>query len=178
MVCRSAVVLIGFTGVILVFAFSAGAQTSGSVAKKTAAPAGWQEKWVGMYAGQDQAGKVTPPGFKVLYAPEPDTIELVDSLLQPWARARQEATDYELEDPGQICRSTGVLSRNASMDFQLAVSPEKITMIGGTRRGHPDRRNPEDLHESPAPEKPSAHLHGRLDRPLGGRYAGPGWNWL
>ena len=92
MFCRFAVVLIGLTGMILVFALSAGAQARGSAAKKTAAPAGWQEKWMGMYAGQDQAGQVAPPGFKVQYAPEPDTIDLVDSLLQPWARVRREAT--------------------------------------------------------------------------------------
>jgi len=135
MFCRSTVALIVLTGMILIFTLSAVAQTSGSAAKKTAAPAGWQEKWVGMYAGQDQAGKVAPPGFKVQYAPEPDTIELVDSLLQPWARARQEATDYEIEDPGQICRPTGTLSRNASADFLLVVSPEKITVVGGTGGG-------------------------------------------
>lgn len=135
MLCRVVLILIAITVAAGIHALPAAAQTSGSAAKKTAAPAGWQEKWMGMYAGQDQAGQVAPPGFKVLYAPEPDTIELVDSLLQPWARARQEATNYETEDPGQICRPTGVLSRNASMDFQLVVFPEKITMVGGTGGG-------------------------------------------
>ena len=134
-VSATAPVRIGVTAAMMVFTLSAVAQTSGSASGKATPPPGWTEKWMGMYAGQDRAGRIAPPGYKVLYAPEPDTIELVDSLLQPWARARQEATDYELEDPGWICRPTGVLSRNASMDFQLVVSPEKITMIGGTGGG-------------------------------------------
>ena len=131
--CRSAMVLIAITGLS---ALPAAAQTSRSTAEtKTAAPAGWQEKWVGMYEGQDRAGKIAPPGFKVLYPPEPDTIELVDSLLQPWAKARGMSTSYELEDPGQLCRSTGPLRGNATSEFELVASPEKITIIGGTGGG-------------------------------------------
>ena len=110
--CRSAIVLIAITGLR---ALPLAAQTSGSAAgKKTAAPASWQEKWVGMYEGQDRAGKIAPPGFKALPPPEPDTIALVESLLQPWAKARGKSTSYELEDPGQICRPTGPLRGNAA----------------------------------------------------------------
>jgi len=112
------------------------AQTSSNASgKKTAAPAGWQGKWVGMYEGQDREGKIAPPGFKVLYPPEPDTIELVDSLLQPWAKARGLTTSYELEDPGQICRPTGPLRGNATSEFELLASAEKITIVGGTGGG-------------------------------------------
>ena len=131
--CRSAVVVIAITGLS---ALPATAQTGGSAAgKKTAAPAGWQEKWVGMYEGQDREGQVAPPGYKVLYPPEPDTIELVDSLLQPWAKARGKTTSYELEDPGQICRPTGPLRGNSTSEFELLASPEKITIVGGTGGG-------------------------------------------
>jgi hypothetical protein len=125
--------LIAITGLS---ALPAEAQTSNSAAgKKTAAPARWQEKWVGMYEGQDRAGKVAPPGFKVLHPPEPDTIELVESLLQPWAKARGKSTSYELEDPGQICRPTGPLRGNSTSEFELLASLEKITIIGGTGGG-------------------------------------------
>ena len=110
MICRSVLVLIAVTITAGILALPAAAQTSSSAAaKKTPPPAGWMEKWMGMYEGQDRLGKVAPPGFKVLYPPEPDTIELVDSLSQPWARARRESTNFELEDPGQICRPTGPL---------------------------------------------------------------------
>jgi hypothetical protein len=131
--CRSALVLITITGL---GALPAAAQTSGgTTGKKTAAPAGWQEKWVGMYEGQDRAGKIAPPGIKVLPPPERDTIALVESLLQPWAKARGKSTSYELEDPGQLCRPTGPLRGNAVADFELVASPEKITIIGGTGGG-------------------------------------------
>jgi len=134
--CRFAMVLIAVTVAAGLSALPAAAQTSGSAAgKKTAAPAGWQEKWVGMYEGQDRQGKVAPPGFQVLHPPEPDTIALVESLLQPWAKARGKSTSYELEDPGQICRPTGPLRGNAVSDFELLASPEKITIIGGTGGG-------------------------------------------
>ena len=133
--CRFAIVLIAVTVAAGICAVPAAAQTSGSAAgKKTAAPASWQEKWVGMYEGQDRRGQVAPPGFKA-YPPEPDTIALVESLLQPWTKARGKSTSYELEDPGQICRPTGPLRGNAVSDFELLASPEKITIIGGTGGG-------------------------------------------
>lgn len=133
---RSVLVLIAVAAVAGILAWPAAAQTGGSAAgKKTAAPAGWQEKWVGMYEGQDRAGKLAPPGVKVLPPPERDTIELVESLLQPWAKAREKSTSYELEDPGQLCRPTGPLRGNAVAEFELVASPEKITIIGGTGGG-------------------------------------------
>jgi len=74
-------------------------------------------------------------GLMMQWTPEPDTIALVESLLQPWAKARGKSTSYELEDPGQICRPTGPLRGNAVSDFELLASPEKITIIGGTGGG-------------------------------------------
>ena len=136
MIQRSVLALIVTTIAAGIAVLPAAAQTSGSASgKKTAAPAGWQEKWVGMYEGQDRAGQIAPPGFKVLHPPEPDTIELVDSLLQPWAKARGTSTSYELEDPGQICRPTGPLRGNSTSEFELLASPEKITIVGGTGGG-------------------------------------------
>ena len=136
MICRSVLVLIAITVAAGILSLPAAAQTSGaSAAKKTPPPAGWMEKWVGMYDRQDREGQIAPPGFKVLYPPEPDTIDLIDSLTQPWARARREATNYELEDPGQICRPTGPLRGNTVSYFQLVASPEKITIVGGTGGG-------------------------------------------
>jgi hypothetical protein len=104
--------------------------TSTSARKRTSPPAGWQEKWVGMYEGQDRQGKNAPPGFKVEYPPEPDTIELIDSVTQPWAKARREETVWNIEDSA-LCRPQGTVRKDSSLDFQIAVSPEKITLIGG-----------------------------------------------
>jgi hypothetical protein len=141
-----------------VFALSAAAQTSGG-------PAGWVEKWTGLYGQQDRAGRVAPPGYKVLLVHElpdaakrgphePDEIEVVESLLQPWARARTDATDYELEDGGTICRPSGLFLAGQGGAFELLASPEKLTMIlmagggihtGGIRRiylNRPHLKNP------------------------------------
>jgi hypothetical protein len=136
MLCGAAQCLIAVIVVLGTLAPSALAQSSGnSAVRKTAPPASWPEKWAGMYEGQDRLGKVAPPGFKVTPPPEPDTIELVDSVSQPWVRARQQVTSYELEDGGQICRPTGPLRGNSTSEFQLVFSPEKITIIGGTGGG-------------------------------------------
>ena len=115
------------------YVISAAAQdVSGS---GTPSHAGWQEKWMGMYDDQDRPGRIAPPGYKVLYPPEPETIELVDSLSQPWARMRREATDFEIEDSGLLCRPTGPFRRAQTGDFELLVSPEKITVVGGSGGG-------------------------------------------
>ena len=136
MLCRFALVLITGIAARMIFALSAVAQTpSGASGKATPPPVGWMEKWVGMYAAQDREGKIAPPGYKVLLPPEPDTLELALALAQPWARMRHDATDYELEDTGQICRPTGPLRGNQTSDFQLVASPEKITILGGTGGG-------------------------------------------
>jgi len=132
---QSVLILIATMAAAGLLGSRAAAQSDASGGRKTPPPAGWMEKWVGMYEGQDREGKIAPPGFKVLYPPEPDTIELVDSVSQPWARARREATNYELEDPGQICRPTGPLRGNSTSEFQLLASPEKLTIIGGTGGG-------------------------------------------
>ncbi len=136
MLCGFVWILIGLMATDRLCTLQAAAQNDpGATPGRTAPAAGWQDKWVGMYDGQDRAGKIAPPGFRVLPPQEPDTIELIDSLSQPWARIRREATSFELEDPGQICRPTGPLRGNHRGDFQLLVSPEKITIVAGTGGG-------------------------------------------
>jgi len=112
-------------------ALPAAAQTAGaSAGRGTPPPAGWQEKWMGMYEQQDREGQNAPPGFKVDYPPEPATIELIDSVTQPWAKMRREETVWNIEDSA-LCRPQGTVRKDSSLDFQIAVSPEKITLIGG-----------------------------------------------
>ncbi len=89
---------------------------------------------MGMYEQQDRQGKIAPPGFTVLHPPEPDTIKLIDSLTQPWARARRAGTVWNVEDSA-LCRPQGTVRKDSSLDFQLVVSPEKITLIGGRGGG-------------------------------------------
>ena len=60
MFCRVALVLIALIVMMGTLAISALAQSSSSAGKKTAPPASWPEKWIGMYEGQDRLGKVAP----------------------------------------------------------------------------------------------------------------------
>jgi len=152
MLCRSVSVRIVLSAATMLFAWSAVAQTRGGSAAN--APAGWTEKWVGLYEGQDREGKIAPPGYKVLLPPEPDMLELAVTLAQPWARARHDASNFELEDGGQICRPTGPLRAGQNGAFELLASPEKITILpmgggglhtGGIRRiymNRPHLKNP------------------------------------
>jgi len=134
--CRVSLILNAILATMGIFVLPAEGQTSGgSASKRTDPPAGWQVKWAGTYEGQDREGKIAPPGFRVLSPPEPDTMELVHSLSQPWALLRRESTSFELEDVSQLCRPQGPLRANSDLNFQLAVSPEKITMIGGQGGG-------------------------------------------
>ena len=160
---RRALLLVVIIAATILFASTGVSQTTSPTSGGP--PAGWMEKWVGRYAGQDRLGKIVPPGYKVLLVHElpaelkrgphePDEIEVVESLLQPWALARTDATDYEVEDPGILCRPTGLFMSAQGGTFELLASPEKLTMVimtnggihtGGIRRiymNRPHLRNP------------------------------------
>jgi hypothetical protein len=133
-----------------IFSVSAAGQSSRPAAKATSPPASWPEQWIGMYEGQDREGKIAPPGFKVLLPPEPETMELAYELAQPWARMRHDASNFELEDAGQICRPTGPVRVGQTGGFELLPSPGRITIVamggggihtGGIRRIYLDRRH-------------------------------------
>jgi len=129
--CRSVAVLLAAGA----FALPSLAQTGG----RSTPPASWPAKWVGLYTGQDRQGKIAPPGYQVLLPPEPEMLELVVAISQPWARMRHDASNFELEDGGQICRPTGPLRAGSNGEFELLASPEKITVIpmggGGIHTG-------------------------------------------
>jgi len=108
---------------LIVTSLSAAAQ-SGSASSPN-----WIEQWTGNYANQDQPGREAPPGYKVLN-PFSRLDEVIIPLLQPWAAARREATDFEIEEDGQVCRPTGLLMAHQNRGFQLVASPGRITSIG------------------------------------------------
>jgi hypothetical protein len=131
----------------IVLASAAFAQTPAIPPKQsTAPPPGWEEQWVGMYAGQDQPGKNAPPGFTVLN-PFTTMSAAIAKHLQPWALARTNATSFELEDPGMLCKPTGLFIVGAAgeLGFQLLSAPGKIVLIAtlippaGIRRIYMDR---------------------------------------
>ena len=102
----------------------------------------------GIYRGGSNE-KDVPEGFVVIN-PYRDQDKLVTSKLQPWARARQEATDWDKEDTGQLCQLDGIF-RNHSGGYEILQVPGKITLIapsveeGGVRRVYLDREHPKNL---------------------------------
>jgi hypothetical protein len=136
----------------LLFSLNAAAQISASgAAKATPPPAGWMEKWVGMWATDPAPRRTRPDGRG---NPDYGLDEIVVPLSQPWALARRDATDFEIEDAGQICRPTGLFRAGSGGAIELLASPEKITIItrggggmltGGIRRiylNRPHLKNP------------------------------------
>lgn len=123
---------------------------AGASGKRTPPPASFPEKWAGWWEQGDREGRLVPPGFKVLHPPQyregdippsekaanPDVIALARELAQPWVRLRQDVTDFEVEDSGQICRPTGPFRGHQLSEFQLLVSPEKITVVVEPGSGH------------------------------------------
>jgi hypothetical protein len=92
-------------------------------------PPNWERQWSGVYGNQDPEGRIAPPGFTVIN-PRADMDDLVIPLLTPWAYARYEATELDLEEPGAICRPTGLQAAHAQRGFMLVASPARITYIG------------------------------------------------
>ena len=98
------------------------------------------ERWTGLYDGP---AKVAPSGFTILL-PRDQINKIVLTHLQPWTLARVEATDFEIEDMGQLCKPVGIFRSGAGEGgFELLVSPGSIALIsdggggidtGGVRR--------------------------------------------
>src|SRR4051812_8288202 len=90
-------------GALLGSALTASAQPHAEPPTKgTPPPNNWEQQWNGVYGPQDPAGRTAPPGFKVLN-PRANMDDLVIPLLTPWAHARYEATELDLDDPGEVC---------------------------------------------------------------------------
>jgi len=85
-------------------------------------------------------------------APGEELNNLITPHLQPWAKARMEATDGVADDTGQVCLPDGIF-RYPSMAgrFLWLQEPGRIVMIfgiintAGVRRIHLDRPHPKNL---------------------------------
>ena len=148
---------VGLALAALCFDLTAAAQTSGRPANATPPPAGWpppsmasMEKWAGMWATDPPLRRTRGDTGNPDYGLD----DLVVPLSQPWALARRDATDFEIEDTGQICRPTGLFRAGGGAAIELLASPEKLTIIsrgggglhtGGIRRiylNRPHLKNP------------------------------------
>src|SRR5262245_34460304 len=116
-------------GLLLLVETAAAQSNGGSSNKGTAPPPNWVEQFTGAYS--DSENRV-PPGYPPYSTLNPfRSIEkVIAPLLQPWAAARKEGTEFEIEDEGAFCRTTGLLMAHQNRGFYLVVSPGRITLIG------------------------------------------------
>ena len=146
------VLIIGCVTAALLLAMQTAAAQSGgpSVGKATPPPPNWEEEFAGAYG--DSENRV-PPGYPPYSTLNPfRSIErVIAPLLQPWAAARKEETDFEIEETGAFCRPTGLVMVHQNRGFQLVISPGRITSIGtelparAIRRIYLDRGHRKDV---------------------------------
>lgn len=121
---------VAMAAALLVPALTVAAQSRAEPPREgTPPPPNWERQWNGVYGRQDPAGRIAPPGFTVVN-PRADMDDLVIPLLNPWAYARYEATELDVEDPGLVCRPTGLQAAHAQRGFTLVASPGRLTLIG------------------------------------------------
>jgi len=106
--------------------------------------------WSGYYRVAT-ARQLANTGFKQDY-PGEQLNALVTPHLQPWAKARQEATDGIAEDPGQVCLPTGMFRYPVMAGiFAWLQEPGRILMVfsnintAGVKRVYMDRDHPKHL---------------------------------
>jgi hypothetical protein len=91
------------------------------------APLSWLQQFDGAYTrSQDRPDGTVRPTANLINAMD----GVIIPLLQPWAAARREATDFEIEEDGQVCRPTGLLLAHVNRAFYLVASPGRITFVG------------------------------------------------
>jgi len=91
------------------------------------APLSWLQQFNGAYVRpQDRPDGTVRPTANLVSAMD----AIIIPLLQPWAALRREATNFELEEDGEVCRPTGLLLAHANRAFYLAAAPGRLTFIG------------------------------------------------
>lgn len=103
--------------------------------------------WTGFYQLATSSRDLA--GFQPL---NPNLPDVILAHLQPWARAKMEATDGVAEDTGQLCQPTGVF-RNPPFagSFLWLPGPDKIviaygaTNTAGIQRIYLNRKHPRNL---------------------------------
>jgi hypothetical protein len=105
--------------------------------------------WTGYYI--EARGK-SLAGLKQL---SPDLNEVITAHLQPWARAKMEATAGVADDTGAICQPDGIFRYPVSAQnpggFLWLAAPDKIVIVSfqintaGVRRIYLNRKHPKNL---------------------------------
>src|SRR5579884_752320 len=91
--------------VLAVLAMSAIAEAAPLPPPQSSAPASeavslMRPGWVGVWG----TAKSLPPGAPPVELPYDDLVKQTQAVLQPWALARREATEWNTDDTGQVCK--------------------------------------------------------------------------
>jgi len=146
-----------FTGAVLALLMSG----AGPAWAQSAEPVrnGVPASWVGTWAA---VTKDPPAGMKIentrnFDPATPDLLygqlsKVIQDHLQPWAIAKMESTEWDLDDTGQICKLTGIFRQGSAGGggFTLLQSPGKIFLITnvdeiGARRVYFNSPHPANL---------------------------------
>jgi hypothetical protein len=105
--------------------------------------------WTGYYT------EVRGKNLEGLKQVSPNLSDVITAHLQPWARAKMEATDGVADDTGAICQADGIFRYPISAanpgSFLWLASPNKIVIVyfqintAGVRRIYLNREHPKNL---------------------------------
>jgi hypothetical protein len=105
------------------------------------------DKFVGAWT----QAKSAPDGLKT-ETPYPESDTLATQHLQPWAKALQESTEWDVDDTGAVCKRDGIFRQGIGTGFGMTFvrSRDKLVSIGsieelGPRDIFMDSPHPPDL---------------------------------
>jgi len=137
----SAITGIALPALLALWALSGSARAQSQTTARPTAP-----DWTGFYT------LATGRALEGLQPLNPNLPEVILAHLQPWARAKMEATDGVAEDTGQLCQPTGVF-RNPPFagNFLWLPGRDKVVIVygaintAGIQRIYLNRKHPRNL---------------------------------
>jgi hypothetical protein len=87
-------------------------QSSAAIAKTVSL---MRPGWVGIWG----TARSLPPGAPPVELPYDELVKHTLSVLQPWAIARQEATEWNTDDTGQVCKPDGIFRQGHAFGSQF-----------------------------------------------------------
>ncbi len=93
------------------------------------------DRFVGSWSRADS----TPDGLKVDY-PYPTSEAMSLSHLQPWAMAEHDATEWDVDDTGAVCKRNGIFRQGIGtglFTFAMVRSKDKLVEVGNIEESGP-----------------------------------------
>ena len=84
--------------------------------------------WVGNFGGAGGAKSPHPVGMEQVY-PYPEIDKVTTEHLQPWAKVKQEKTDWDTEDTGALCKLDGLFRVYMISAFKLMATGNEVLLL-------------------------------------------------